>query len=129
MAASAVGAGAEVYTSPDGATWSAAPAPIAAVLHDVAFTGTEFVAVGDNGAVVSSADGVTWSGFFLADQVTLRGVAWDGSDLVVVGGWGYIARSTCSAAGGPMADFTWYPEPVPVSSTFSAGCRPSRSVM
>jgi len=82
-----------IYTSPDGVSWTQRQVtPLA--LHDVVWTGAQFVAVGGgtlNGGlqyqpeVWTSSDGLTWTQQVVVVNGELWSVAWDGSQLVAVG--------------------------------------------
>jgi hypothetical protein len=58
-----------------------------ATLHDVLWTGGQFVAVGDRGLAETSPDGITWTQRTngLAGNMFLNSLAWNGSTLVAVG--------------------------------------------
>jgi hypothetical protein len=94
----ALGAGGQVYSSPDGLTWSAVVTlPNLTILNSVAYAAGKFVSVGDGGYIADSTNGTIW----LSSQVikvggvgvNLHGVAYDGSKFVVVGDNGLIATS------------------------------------
>ncbi len=77
----------KIQRSTDGTYWTAVTSPTTNALHDVVYTGTQFVAVGDAGTILTSSDGRAWtmqtSG---AGTDILTSIAWSGSALVAVGG-------------------------------------------
>lgn len=82
-----VAVGEDIFTSPDGVTWTERPAGVSEVLNDVTWSGGRFVAVGEGGTVATSADGVSWTLQAVPPAVepVLRGVAGSGARYVAVG--------------------------------------------
>jgi len=89
-----VGNNGAVLTSPDGAIWTPQTIPAAnnPVLHGVASSGTQIVAVGTQsvsgntlGMILTSPDGVSWGAAPGTLQATLSAVIWSGSQFVAVG--------------------------------------------
>ena len=62
-------------------------------LHDVAGSGSLFVAVGEDGAIVRSSDADGWTEVSSPTVYDLNGVVWSGSVFVVVGDDGTILYS------------------------------------
>ena len=65
-------------------------------LRDVAWGGSQFVAVGASGATVSSRNGVTWNYSYVGSAHDLESVAWSGERFLAVG-WtftGYTLRES-----------------------------------
>jgi len=92
-AAGLTGTTGDLFTSPDGLTWTpqAIPAGTNTDLAAITWAGTQFVAVGDQGTVVTSPDGTAWTR--RASGASLYGVAWSGTTLVGVGPFGVILTS------------------------------------
>jgi hypothetical protein len=65
--------------------WTLQLSGLSFVLNDVAWTGTNFVAVGDSGVILTSPDGVDWAEQASGTDVDLNAVAADGTDVVAVG--------------------------------------------
>jgi hypothetical protein len=85
-----------VVTSPDGVTWTDRTTDLSgggAVLTDVIWTGTDFVALGNTNRgrfgvtamVFSSADGIAWTRQSIANRF-LMNLTWNGSLFIGVGG-------------------------------------------
>ena len=92
-----------VYTSPDGVTWTTASSGISTFPYGITYSNTAFILVGSNTntgypAIATSTDGgITWTtrsttGFGTSSNI--QGVCWSGSYLVAVSNEGHIATST-----------------------------------
>jgi hypothetical protein len=82
----------QVVTSPDGATWTALDLPPAAgYLQDVAWTGSQYLAVGDFGPM-ASPDGVTWTS--RPGPAGLRAIAASPTGVMAVGSSGAVVTSS-----------------------------------
>ncbi|MBL9115752.1 MAG: hypothetical protein JNJ83_12155 [Verrucomicrobiaceae bacterium] len=53
--------GDNIYTSPDGITWTLRTNPVVNGWRECAWTGAQFVAVSDDGVAATSPDGITWT--------------------------------------------------------------------
>jgi hypothetical protein len=85
-------------------TWTAiTPVPTTSALRDVAWTGTQFVAVGDNGTVLTSDDGSAWTIRPSGIATTLRAVIWADSVLYAAGDAGVMLTSRDGIAWLPVA--------------------------
>lgn len=83
----AAGAGGDVFSSPDGITWTTYDAT-SFWLYSTASNGSDFLAGGTGGIVGTFDDGLTWNhGDTLS---TIRGLVWGGDKFVAVGGTGRI---------------------------------------
>ena len=81
-------------------------------LIDVAWSGSQFVAVGDKGTILTSPDGNTWAPHALpapASSQYISGVAWSNAQFVAVGDKGTILTSPDGKA--------WTQEPLPASAS------------
>jgi photosystem II stability/assembly factor-like uncharacterized protein len=83
----------DVFTSPDGKTWTQrADADI--TLYAIAFGGGTFVATGDSGEVFTSSDNIHWSPHSTGLIGSLRGIVYANGNFVVVADDGTIAASS-----------------------------------
>ena len=87
-----------------------------ASLHDVAWSGNQFVVVGEGGVIRTSSDGAGWTSqtSLPLNSNTLNGVAWSGQLFVAVGDSGAILISptdglwiNLNVGGNPLYDVTW----------------------
>lgn len=86
--------GEAIGTSTDGVNWNQQYAcPAGSGLEEVAWTGSQFIAVGDNGAIVTSPDGVSWTPQSSGVTQTLYAAASSPTRQVAVGGGGTIVTS------------------------------------
>ncbi len=96
----AVGAGGAIFTSSDGASWTARASGTTNDLHGVLWmNNARFVAVGANGTTIHSTDAVTWEA---AEQVTTRdlyAITDYGDAPVAVGAGGTILVSASGGLG------------------------------
>jgi photosystem II stability/assembly factor-like uncharacterized protein len=83
----AVGAGGNIVTSADGASWDLRSSGVDKALHGAAHvSGSIWVAVGAQGTIIRSTDnGATWSAISSLASSELRGVAVGGSYVMAVG--------------------------------------------
>ena len=90
--------GSGIYTSPDGVAWTLRSANLVNYWHDVAWSGTRYVAVGDypnQAAIATSVDGVNWTlQPPIANTFTLYGVVWAGTQFIAVGGGSQVGMPT-----------------------------------
>jgi photosystem II stability/assembly factor-like uncharacterized protein len=91
-----VGQGGHMYFSADGETWTRLYLPNAPYythtdIHDIAWTGSRFVAVGGTGMVITSTDGLTWE--ILASGEDFTSVIWDGTQYLATANGGRMARA------------------------------------
>jgi hypothetical protein len=96
----AVGYGnpATILSSTDGGvTWTAHASASSLPLHDVAWSGSEYVAVGQSGVVLRSPDLQAWTRDDWATQGTIEDVDAVGSQLFAVGDNGTSVRWPCPA--------------------------------
>ncbi len=85
----------QIFTSPDGATWTQASlAAPAGALRGVAHNGTQFAAVGAGGSILTSTDGTTWVARTSGTAERLDGIVWTGSAFEVISSTGKFLRST-----------------------------------
>lgn len=79
--------GASIFTSPDAVTWTERASGLTAMLNDLTWTGSQFVAVGANGQVLTSPTGTAWTQqpIPVAGSAALNGVAASSTRLVAVG--------------------------------------------
>ncbi len=75
-----------ILTSLDGITWTSQTYSAGKPLYDVAWSGTQFLAVGPNGTIVTSLDGITWTAQTLHPSQNFASVTWSDHQFVVVGG-------------------------------------------
>jgi PKD repeat protein len=101
-----------IYRSGDGVSWTRQD-PVNAVLRGLTFGGGKWVVVGDS-TLLESFDATSWTTVQSPLEDRIWDVAWGNNQYIAVG-WKGIARSTCTPAQLPVADFTWTP------STPSAG--------
>jgi serine/threonine protein kinase len=76
-----------------GRIWHIQDSGTAVNLYDVAWSGSQFVAVGDPGTILTSPDGRTWTPQHSYTEQRLLGVAWSRSRFVAVGDPGTILTS------------------------------------
>lgn len=89
----AVGGGGAMFSSKDGANWSAINAATSSRLNAISYFGT-FKIVGDGGVVLASTDGTTWSAQNSATTQNLYAIASNNLNLnVAVGAGGTIITS------------------------------------
>jgi hypothetical protein len=81
------------YSSSDGTTWAIGISLVAHDLHDIVWSGTQFITVGRYGVIFTSPDGVSWTKQNPGYTNTLNGIAWSGSLLSAVGESGAILTS------------------------------------
>src|SRR5690606_30949482 len=55
-----VGGNGEIFTSPDGISWTSRTSGTVEFLYDVVYSG-QFIAVGSGGTILTSPDGITWT--------------------------------------------------------------------
>lgn len=89
---------AQIFTSPDGKTWTAQSAGTAVQLRAVACSDMQCVAVGDLD-IVTSADGKRWTVQDIdpptvLPHTVLAGVTWTGKQFVAVGYFGVVYTSS-----------------------------------
>jgi hypothetical protein len=111
-----------IYTSPDGVSWTPRLGPVSdSSLIDIAWSGSQFVAVGDPGQqwtkgtpVYTSPDGIAWTKQEPGIYETLLSVVWAGNFFVAVGTNGTILTSPTgtswtshSGASGSIRDVAW----------------------
>lgn len=85
--------GGEIWRSDDGVAWQQANFDSGAVLEDVIWTGTEFIAVGDDGRLTASATGETWTERDSSTAIDFIAITGDSSQMVALGRDGLIATS------------------------------------
>ncbi len=85
----AVGTSGEIITSQDGVTWTQQNSNMGTHFKDIAWNGSNFVAVGDSG-IICSQDGVTWTTSGSGHYTT---VTWDGSRFIALGFYGDVISS------------------------------------
>lgn len=85
-----VGSGGTLFSSGDGANWTAFPTGNGSDLHGVAYGNKLFIAIGDNGIVWTSSDGFEWR-LRASSGYSLQSVAFVGGRFVAVGGGGLLA--------------------------------------
>lgn len=76
------------------ASWASLASGTREWSHDVAWTGSQFVAVGTAGTIRTSPDGNAWTAQTSGTTASLTSIAWNGSRLVAVGSAGTIVTST-----------------------------------
>jgi hypothetical protein len=89
-----------ILTSPDGVTWERATQPYSMALYDIAWNGTQFLAVGTilggtnaDAGVLLSTDGINWTKHPVGTTGVLHNVSWNGTQFVATGYAGAV-RST-----------------------------------
>lgn len=85
----AVGSSGEIYSSPDGLTWTARVLSGNA-LYSVASSGSLWIAVGETGTVKTSPNAIDWTSRTPPTGQDLHGIAWNGVFFVAVGKAGTI---------------------------------------
>ena len=92
-----------VYTSPDGVTWTTAATGILIFPYGITYSGTAFIIVGTDsntgypGIATSTDGGVTWttrSTSSFGTTASIYDICWSGTYLVAVSSEGHIATST-----------------------------------
>jgi hypothetical protein len=112
----AVGDDGVIVRSIDGINWqqSNAVPPIEGLqvgnLHDIAFTGANFIAVGDNGVVITSSDGMNWIQSVAAaaanpNRNALRAIRCAGGTCMAVGDNGTTVQTTTGGAAWNLLQF------------------------
>ena len=101
-----------IYKSGDGVSWTRQD-PTSVTLRGLTFGGGKWVVVGDS-TLFESLDANNWTLVQSPLEDRIWDVAWGNNQYIAVG-WKGIARSTCTPAQLPVANFTWTP------STPSAG--------
>ena len=91
----ASGAGSVILTSPNGVDWTVRTYGTTDYLLDIAWSGTQFMAVGTYGIIYASPDGITWTIQNNGSTIRLNGVVWAGADhgFLAVGYQGLIVTS------------------------------------
>ena len=92
------GAGAVIYTSPDGVNWTSRTNPATAALNEVQWLGDRWIALGASGTLLTSLDGFTWTARNSGVTAALRRAVMVGSTITVVGDGGTILSSTDGGA-------------------------------
>ena len=82
----AAGENGQIFTSPDGVTWTARTSGTTQLLHGVTYGNGIFVVVGVSGTILTSPDGATWTVRESGDMNYLRGIAYGNGTFVAVGG-------------------------------------------
>lgn len=77
--------GNDVWTSPNGATWTKGASGTNNTLYQVVYGNSKFVAVGSSGTIITSPDGITWTSQISRTTNTLRGVAFGNGFFMAVG--------------------------------------------
>lgn len=93
----AVGTLTNVFTSPDGITWTNRGMPASATgttFNRIIWSGSLFVAVGTNGSIITSPDGVTWTARTSGVSNALFDVGYFGGVFLAIGSTGTMRRST-----------------------------------
>ncbi|OIO61399.1 MAG: hypothetical protein AUJ55_00160, partial [Proteobacteria bacterium CG1_02_64_396] len=100
------GMGGQIFTSPDGITWTERSTGV----HDKLSRGVKgnglFVAVGDAGRIVTSPDGLTWTPQTSGTTASLRDVTWTGTQFVAVGASGALLTSPDGVVWSPQVGNT-----------------------
>jgi hypothetical protein len=66
-------------------TWTYNASGSTAVLNDVVWVGTQFVAVAEQGRIITSPDGTTWTAQVSGTSYDVSGIVWTGSQFVTIG--------------------------------------------
>ena len=88
-----VAVGDSVKSSVDAVQWGSVSTGHSAVLSDVSWASSMFLAVGKNGAILTSFDGDSWESSVSSTVVDLNAIAWSGRTFVAVGNGGVILTS------------------------------------
>ena len=98
----------EIYTSPDGAAWTARASGVTPALRHITTSGSTIIAVGDSGAITKSSDGITWLPVTSTAVGTnnLSGVAWGSNKFSLVG---YAGAAKSGTAFASTDGSTWTP--------------------
>jgi subtilisin family serine protease len=94
----AVGASGIVFTSADGAAWTAQTSGTGNHLYSIAYGTPGFTAVGAAGIIITSTNGTSWTTRTASTSATLRGITFADSKYVAVGYYGKILTSPDGAA-------------------------------
>ncbi|MEI7026997.1 S-layer homology domain-containing protein [Paenibacillus sp. y28] len=89
-----VGWSGNLFTSPDGTTWTARTSGTASVLRDAVFGDNLYVVVGDGGYILTSPDGETWTSRNSNTSYALNRITYGNGRYVAVGSYGAIVTST-----------------------------------
>ncbi len=83
----------DIFTSPDGVTWTQRTSPTTSAIYDLAYGNGLYVAVGFLGKIFTSPDGVTWTARTSGTPSDLYGVTFGAGGFVAVGSSGRVATS------------------------------------
>ncbi|WP_338553707.1 S-layer homology domain-containing protein [Paenibacillus sp. KS-LC4] len=89
-----VGWSGNLFTSPDGTTWTGQSSGTSSVLRDAVYGNNLYVVVGDNGYILTSTDGVTWTSRASSTSSALNRITYGNGKYVAVGNQGTIVTST-----------------------------------
>ena len=102
----AVGGEEQIYSSPDGITWTQRNSGDPSYLYSVAYGNGQFVVAGSSGAILSSPDGIQWTARRSGAGNDLAGVAHGNGRFITVGDYGTILESGPIVALGLPATFS-----------------------
>jgi hypothetical protein len=88
-----VGDSGTIFTSANGAAWTAQASGTGNGLYSVAYGGSKYVVVGQGGGIRGSTDGVNWEAKTSPTTSGLNSVTWTGSQFIAVGSGGVIVAS------------------------------------
>ncbi|MEM7384223.1 MAG: hypothetical protein AAF514_04700 [Verrucomicrobiota bacterium] len=101
----------EIWTSPDGLTWTQEKTPVSERLLDSVWADSRYVVVGSRGTILTSEEGTDWQAVDSGTNYWLRAVAWTGKFYVAVGNGGTILKSSngvrWSQVAKSLADEKW----------------------
>ncbi|MGG4146051.1 S-layer homology domain-containing protein [Paenibacillus algorifonticola] len=89
-----VGWSGNLFTSPDGTTWTGRTSGTSSVLRDAVYGNNLYVVVGDNGYILTSTDGATWTSRASSTSYALNRITYGNGKYMAVGDQGTIVTST-----------------------------------